>query len=92
MAYYVNHPGEYDARFGPGAYVHDFGQPVAYEGEDCHQVKKDHEVVGGVLGAVAGAVIGSNVASGGGRLGGSIIGGVLGAGAGSAIAKSGTHC
>jgi hypothetical protein len=92
MAYYVNHPGEYDARFGPGAYVHDFGRPVAYEGEDCHQAKQDHAVVGGVLGAVAGAVVGSNLASGGGRLGGSIIGGVLGAGAGSAIAKHATHC
>ena len=90
MAYYVNHPGEYDARFGPGAYVHDFGQPVAYE--DCRQAKDNHAVVGGVLGAVAGAVLGSNLAAGGGRLGGSIIGGVLGAGAGSAIAKHATHC
>jgi hypothetical protein len=91
-AYYVNHPGEYDVRFGPGAYVQDFGRPVAYQSEDCHQAKQDHAVVGGVLGAVAGAVIGSNLASGGGRLGGSIIGGVLGAGAGGAIAKHATHC
>ncbi|MBV9509384.1 MAG: hypothetical protein JO303_03775 [Caulobacteraceae bacterium] len=33
IRYWRDHPGEYDERYGPGAYEHDFGVPAAYEGD-----------------------------------------------------------
>jgi len=94
VIYWRDHPGDYDVRYGAGAYEHDYGAPVAYEGRDesCRQHQENHEVAGAVIGGLAGAALGSNVASGGGRTGGALIGGALGVGAGAAIGRDSAHC